>query len=150
MSEAETYRVIRMYQNTTDRDVIATGLTLDQARQHCRDPETSSSTATSPEALRLTAERGPWFDGYESETRTEQAATEHATWAVVMWARNDEASYAWWRGMARRYGDDLDALAEALARDLPSTVHVGDLEPGDWPSVDWRHVAEACAEDAEA
>ena len=148
MTEPETYRVVRMYANRADRPVIRRGLTLEQAQQHCRDPETSSRTATSAEAKRVTREHGPWFDGYESETRAEREATEHATHAVIMWARNDEASYRWWCGMAERYAADLPALAEALASDLPNVVHVGDLGPSDWPSVDWRAVAEAALEDA--
>ena len=150
MTEADTYMVVRMYRDSDQREVIKRGLTLDEAREHCRDPETSASTATSAEAQALTAERGPWFDGYESENEAERNATEYATRAVVTWAINDEASYAWWCGMARRYAGDLEGLAEALARDLPSAVHVGDLGPEDWPSVDWARVAAFCAEDADS
>lgn len=38
------------------------GLTLEQAREHCNDPETSSSTAKSATAKARTRKHGPWFD----------------------------------------------------------------------------------------
>lgn len=63
-----TYRIIRMYQDRTRRSrVIKRGLTLKQAQAHCRDPETSSSTATSATAEGHTLHFGHWFDGYEEE-----------------------------------------------------------------------------------
>lgn len=63
----ETYKIIRFYQDQNwEPEVIMTGLTLAQARAHCKSRETSSTTATSPEATARTAERGPWFDGYTS------------------------------------------------------------------------------------
>jgi hypothetical protein len=63
-----TYKIVRMYRDH-DRDThtIKKGLTLEQAQAHCRDPETSSRSATSAEAVKLTARMGPWFDGYEEE-----------------------------------------------------------------------------------
>lgn len=62
------YKVIRMYQdkNKPNRTILR-GLTLEQAQAHCHDPETSSSTATSPSAKRRTKLHGDWFDGYEAE-----------------------------------------------------------------------------------
>ncbi len=63
-----TYRIVRLYKDAdTRRRVIARGLTLEEARAHCSDPETSSSTATTPEAKARTAKLGAWFDGYETE-----------------------------------------------------------------------------------
>ena len=68
VTETETYYIVRGFRDHPEkRQVIATGLTLEEAQEHCRDPETSSSTATSAEATALTDEYGPWFDGYESE-----------------------------------------------------------------------------------
>lgn len=65
---SETYKIIRFYADRNLRSrTIKRGLTLDQAQSHCQDPETSSSTATSAKARRLTRDRGSWFDGYESE-----------------------------------------------------------------------------------
>ncbi len=61
------YQIIRMYRDRSQQsDPVKTGLTLDQAQAHCRDPETSSSTCTSSEGNRRTNALGPWFDGYES------------------------------------------------------------------------------------
>ena len=58
------YKIVRMYFKG-DRRTIKTGLTLAEAQAHCRDPETSSKTATSREARKRTRQHGPWFDGYE-------------------------------------------------------------------------------------
>lgn len=63
---ADRYKIVRMYERGTKR-TIETGLTLEEARAHCRDPETSWKTATSATARRRTATRGPWFDGYERQ-----------------------------------------------------------------------------------
>jgi hypothetical protein len=57
-----------MYQNPSIRSkVIKRGLTLEQAQSHCRDPETSSRTATGTDANAESIAYGPWFDGYEEE-----------------------------------------------------------------------------------
>lgn len=63
----DTYKIVRMYFKG-DRRTILTGLSLEQAQQHCKDPETSSRTATKLAARQRTARKGPWFDGYEKET----------------------------------------------------------------------------------
>ena len=62
-----TYKVIRMFRDSKKRMVIKTGLTLEEAQEHCRDPETSSSTATGLTEKMLTRNFGPWFDGYDKE-----------------------------------------------------------------------------------
>lgn len=73
----ERYRIVRMYANvdhhTTGRGTyypkrtVKSGLTLEEAQAHCKDPETSSSTCKSSKARARTAQRGAWFDGYEKE-----------------------------------------------------------------------------------
>lgn len=63
-----TYKIVRCYLRGCNRPrTIKRGLTLEQAQQHCRNPETSSRTATSTAARRRTQARGPWFDGYEDD-----------------------------------------------------------------------------------
>jgi hypothetical protein len=61
------YTIVRFYKDhpTLRRRVIQRGLTLEQAQAHCKDPETSSSTAKGSWARRRTRLYGAWFDGYE-------------------------------------------------------------------------------------
>ena len=47
----ETYKIIRFKFDGPNR-TIKTGLTLDEAKEHCNNPETSGEG---------------WFDGFESE-----------------------------------------------------------------------------------
>ena len=55
-----SYKIIRMYFDK-ENQVTQTGLTLEEAQEHCRDVETSSNTASEG------CELGTWFDGYEEE-----------------------------------------------------------------------------------
>lgn len=54
-----SYKIVRKYHDSNHSDnnkVIATGLTLEEAQEHCKDPSTH--------------ERGVWFDCYcEENTR---------------------------------------------------------------------------------
>ena len=61
----EHYEVVRMFFEEHDPVVVAKLMTLAEAQEWCRDPETSSSTATSAEAVARTAELGAWFEGYQ-------------------------------------------------------------------------------------
>ena len=61
-----TYKIVRGYFRG-GRRVIHSGLTLEQAQAHCKDPETSSSTCKRAVGLARTKSQGPWFDGYETE-----------------------------------------------------------------------------------
>lgn len=58
------FKIVRVYFRGGKR-TLKTGLTLEQAQKHCSDPETSSRTATSAKAKRVTARNGRWFDSYE-------------------------------------------------------------------------------------
>jgi len=58
------YKIVRFYYNN-GRRTIKTGLTLEEAQDHCRDPETSSRTCVSATKRRVTKKHGEWFDGYE-------------------------------------------------------------------------------------
>jgi hypothetical protein len=62
------YNIVRFYfSGSCRRRIIQRHVSLEEAQQHCSNPETSSSTAQGY-AARLPARRlGPWFDGYEKE-----------------------------------------------------------------------------------
>lgn len=63
--ELRAFDVVRFYFNRPGyRRTIRRRLTLAEAQRHCADPETSSTTATSPAARARTRRLGPWFDGY--------------------------------------------------------------------------------------
>jgi hypothetical protein len=65
----ETYRVVRFCFDSSDpqhHKVIKTGLTLDEAQEHCQDPETSSRTASELTLARVGI-ADVWFDGYQPE-----------------------------------------------------------------------------------
>lgn len=64
-----TYKIVRFYRDDDDLNhtVVTRGLTLKQAKAHCYDPDTSSTTCTTPEGQERTRLHGPWFDGYEQE-----------------------------------------------------------------------------------
>jgi hypothetical protein len=67
-TDTTRYRIIRMFKNGgVSNRVIHRHLTLEEAQAHCRDRETSSSTAVKPHNVRRTKAHGPWFDGYEQE-----------------------------------------------------------------------------------
>jgi len=61
------YNIKRLYfnQDRARNRIVARGLTLEQAQAHCKDPQTSSTTATTYTAKQRTKRYGPWFDSYE-------------------------------------------------------------------------------------
>jgi len=60
------YRIVRFYESAPiRRRIIAKGLTLEQAKAHCSDPETSSSTCTKAAGKARTKRLSRWFDGFE-------------------------------------------------------------------------------------
>jgi hypothetical protein len=59
-----TYKIIRFFFKG-ENETIETGLTLEEAQEHCNDPETSSRTCSEKTRERVGA--GPWFDGYNEE-----------------------------------------------------------------------------------
>lgn len=60
------YNVVRYYYRDSRKRVILRAVSLAEAQEHCKSPETSSKTATGRGAVALTRRRGPWFDGYEA------------------------------------------------------------------------------------
>lgn len=68
-----SYRIVRMFRDGRSSFTVKSGLTLEQAQAHCKDPETSSSTCKSEEGLELAKEYGPWFDGYEESNKPKRS-----------------------------------------------------------------------------
>lgn len=63
-----TYKIIRFYKREDlEKEIIETGLTLEDALVHCLNPETNSKTCRGRAGLALTEKYGDWFDGYEEE-----------------------------------------------------------------------------------
>ncbi len=60
------YRIVRHYFKAGHR-TIRSGLTFSEAREHCSNPETSSSTCKLARNVRRTERMGQWFDGFEEE-----------------------------------------------------------------------------------
>ena len=97
-----TYKITRIYSDENRRErTLTRGLTLGEAQKHCNDPETSSSTCTSPEKIRYTRKVGPWFDGYRVDTRrgrllcrtcTLHNANDYETAEQIRWIKNERQS----------------------------------------------------------
>jgi len=65
-----SYRIVRFYANPNKQseNVLGMrGLTLEEAQEHCNDPETSSRTCTTQTGKARTRKYGAWFDGYTEE-----------------------------------------------------------------------------------
>jgi len=58
------YNIIRFYFRG-GRRIIKRNVTLAEAQEHCKHPDTSSKTCTTKAGMRRTALMGDWFDGYE-------------------------------------------------------------------------------------
>jgi antitoxin component of RelBE/YafQ-DinJ toxin-antitoxin module len=64
--EQPRYRIVRMFaRRKAQTRGLPSDLTLAQAQAHCRDLNTSSSTAWKTSAIQRTRRYGAWFDGYE-------------------------------------------------------------------------------------
>lgn len=60
------YKIVRIFRSGR-KYTVRRGLSLEEAQQHCSDPETSSSTATGKTARARTLKRGAWFDAYDQD-----------------------------------------------------------------------------------
>ena len=56
------YEIVRYYKEGGQK-VVRKNATLEEARAHCNNPETSSA-GTSARSRKITEEHGEWFDGY--------------------------------------------------------------------------------------
>jgi len=64
----KTYKIVRFYADPRlEKEVIKTGLTPEEAQDHCNDPETSSKTCKGRAGRALAEKYGAWFDGYYEE-----------------------------------------------------------------------------------
>ena len=64
---SQKYKIMRHYHVSQISRTILTGLTLAEAKTHCKDPETSSRTCTSAAKKKITKRNGPWFEGFEKD-----------------------------------------------------------------------------------
>lgn len=64
MQNIQKYKIIRYFFNAPNRNItIKNNLTLKEAQEHCKNPETSSrSCKNNPYNHNI-----PWFDGYTEE-----------------------------------------------------------------------------------
>lgn len=72
-TDTRTYEIVRFYENKEKQNrVRQRGLSLEQAKKICADPETSSMTAKAPKGCegnekkikRWHEKQKHWFDGY--------------------------------------------------------------------------------------
>lgn len=61
-----SYKIVRVYFKGS-KYTIKRGLSEEQARAHCNNPQTSSSTCTNAVGKQRTKKYGPWFDSYSKE-----------------------------------------------------------------------------------
>ncbi len=64
-----TYKIFRMYANgvSGEETVLKEKQSLVQAENHCKDPESCSSTCVDPVNIEHTKTHGHWVDGYAEE-----------------------------------------------------------------------------------
>lgn len=63
-----SYKIQRIYfRSPGHKRTLQTGLTLKEAKAHCQDPETSSSTCKKSHNIGRTRRIGMWFDTFTEE-----------------------------------------------------------------------------------
>lgn len=64
----DTYEIVCFFADPRkERFTVESGLTLEEAKERCADPETSSKTCTTPEGEERTRLHGDWFYGFTKE-----------------------------------------------------------------------------------
>jgi hypothetical protein len=66
-SQQKKYKIVRIFYEGYPDKTIKRGLSLEEARSWCSDPETSSSTAKSKKAQAIFAKYGEWYDGFAED-----------------------------------------------------------------------------------
>lgn len=66
-SQLKKFRIVRVFFEGYPDKTIKRGMTLQEARAWCKDPETNSSTAKSKKAQRLLEKYGEWYDGFAED-----------------------------------------------------------------------------------
>lgn len=61
------YRIVRHFSNSGRKLTIKRVALLADAQTHCKNPETSSRTATKAAGRKRTRRSGPWFDAYTED-----------------------------------------------------------------------------------
>jgi len=65
-SQELKYRIIRHYQDRREIRVLRVKVTKEHAKEHCKNPESSSNTCSKPYNLKLKQRVGRYFDTYTS------------------------------------------------------------------------------------
>ena len=66
-SQLKKFRIVRVFFEGYPDKTIKRGMTLQEARAWCKDPETNSSTAKSKKAQSLLEKYGEWYDGFAED-----------------------------------------------------------------------------------
>ena len=62
-----SYKIVRVFQKTSRKYTLQTGLSLEEALAACLDPEGSWQTCTKKSGRARTRRHGPWMDVYYKE-----------------------------------------------------------------------------------
>ena len=63
------FKIVRNFFEGYPDKTIKRGLTEEEARAWCNDPETSSATCKSKKAQAIFAKYGEWYDGYAEDKK---------------------------------------------------------------------------------
>jgi len=66
-SQQMKFKIVRNFYEGYPDKTIKRGLTLEEARAWCKDPETNSRTAKNKEAHKILQKYGEWYDGFAED-----------------------------------------------------------------------------------
>lgn len=120
-----TFVVHRNYQrDDIPKEVLKRGLTLEEARAHCEDPEAASKTAKSRVAVEATKHLGDWFDSFTQEPGSAEITEYLRQWLL---GSNHEDVYNRAVDIVR-FGGTLEQLRTFVIKSLRSAPE----ESGTW------------------